>query len=136
MEPSSQKYSWEQTHDFVTISTEVDASATKRNIKFESDPEKIKIAYLGTDSNFICMGELEDRVYPGTWSFITNGKTKILSVELEKVDKKKWWDRLFKTDLPIRTAPPPRFLRDLPQEERQEAEKIILEELKRPSLDK
>lgn len=124
---SLRKYSWEQTYDFVTICIPVDEGSTKKNIKFESGPEKIKIVYLGSD---VCVGDLEDRVYPGTWSFITNGRTKILSIELEKVDKKKWWDRLFKTDTPIRTAPPPRFLRDLPQDEIREVEKIISEDTK------
>lgn len=122
----SQKYSWEQTYDFVTICIPVDEGSTKRNIKFESDPEKIKIEYLGS---VVCMGDLEDRVYPGTWSFITNRKSKILSIELEKVDKKKWWNRLFKTDPPAFREPAPIFVCDLPQEERRQIEKNYIEEI-------
>lgn len=119
-------YSWDQTYEFVTITIPVKDDCTKRDVKFESKPDNIKICISDKE---ICAGLLETSVYPGTWSFLEIKGSKNLTVELEKVDKTKWWNRLFKTDPPAFREPAPMLVCDLPQEERRDIEKKYLDEI-------
>jgi len=131
MSSDGQRYTWSQTYDFVTITIDNIPDISKKDIRVSViAPNHLNVSLMG---EHVCGGSLDSSVYAtSTWSFVSSHqRNKQLVIELDKVDTSKWWKRLFDHETPINGETGPRFVADLPEEERRKIEKQYIEEIEK-----
>ena len=96
-----EKYNWGQTLEEVELRVPLPFACKGRDLDVQIKKKALKVQIKGQEA--IIDGELcsEIKVEDSTW--VLEDK-RMLLVNMDKVDKMKWWDRLVTTDEQIKTA--------------------------------
>ncbi len=123
------RYSWTQKLEEVEIRVSMPCALRARDLAVDMGKKKLSVK-LKNGSKVIIEGELcaEVKVEECTW-VLEDSKT--LLIQLEKVNKMSWWDRLLTGDRPINTKkvqPENSKLSDLDGETRSMVEKMMFDQ--------